>query len=71
MFCLVIDKSRYIRRTLGDYVRQITEKAGYQYNKSSTELPEVEKYCGKYIIEDGEDILNISYNDEKKEGRYN
>lgn len=50
-----------------DYVRQVTEKAGYQYNKKVTEIPEVEKYCGKYIMEDGEDTWTISYDNETKE----
>lgn len=49
-----------------DYVREIVEKAGYEYHGEENWLQDIEKYCGSYQIEGGEDTWNISFDQETK-----
>lgn len=44
-----------------NYIREITEAAGYKYIEKKHKLPEVEKYCGTYRIEGGENIWYIGF----------
>lgn len=49
-----------------NYIREITEAAGYKYIEIKHKLPEVEKYCGTYQIESGEDIWHIGFDVDAK-----
>lgn len=49
-----------------NYIREITEEAGYQFFAEDKGLPEIEKYCGTYRIQDGEDTWNIHYDENAK-----
>jgi hypothetical protein len=48
------------------YVREITETAGYKYYEEENKLSEIEKYCGTYRIQGGEDTWSICFDDETK-----
>lgn len=50
------------------YTREIIEKAGYEYHDEESGLPpEIEKCCGAYCIQGGEDTWNIFYEHDKKQ----
>lgn len=49
------------------YIRQITVTAGYEYYEEESKLPKIEKYCGTYRIQGGEDTWSICFDDEKKQ----
>ena len=48
------------------YICKITETAGYKYYKEGSESHQVEKYCGTYRTQDGEDTWRICFDDERK-----
>lgn len=48
------------------YICKITETAGYKYYKEESKLPQIEKYCGTYRIQDGKDTWRIYFDDERK-----
>ena len=45
------------------YIRKVTETAGYEYFEDEHRLPDVERYCGTYRVQGGEDIWRIIYDD--------
>lgn len=49
-----------------NYIREITETAGYKYYEEENKLSEIEKYCGTYQLEGGEDTWDISFDGETK-----
>lgn len=48
------------------YIREITEAAGYQYLREEPALPQAEKYCGAYRVQDGKGLWKIGFDDETK-----
>jgi hypothetical protein len=48
------------------YIQEITETAGYNYHEEENKVYEIEKYCGTYRIQGGEDTWSICFDDETK-----
>ncbi|HAW69957.1 MAG TPA: hypothetical protein DHD79_12440 [Firmicutes bacterium] len=48
------------------YIREITEAAGYQFRREEPALPQIEKYCGAYRIQDGKGLWKIGFDDSAK-----
>lgn len=49
------------------YVREITEFAGYRYYEEDNKMLEIEKYCGTYRLEEGEDTWDICFDNKTKQ----
>lgn len=47
-----------------EYTQEITEAAGYTYLKEMSKLPDPNKYCGIFRVEDGEAIWTISFDEQ-------